>query len=92
MSRLVQVKSPIFALFLSAILPGAGQLYNGDAKAGIIYIILTLISIPLFFIVIGYITYSIIWFIAVYTAYTGAQKVNRAFMGQAQQGKIEKLD
>jgi len=92
MQKPIQIKSPIFALFLSAIFPGIGQLYNGDAGAGILYIILALISIPLCLIIIGYFTYIIVWIIAVITAYTGAQRVNRVFMAQIKQQKPEKLD
>lgn len=92
MEKPVQIKSPLFALFLSALIPGLGQIYNGHTGIGILYVILALISVPLAFILIGYVTYAIIWFIAVITAYTGAQRVNRVFMAQMQHQKPEKLD
>lgn len=92
MQKPVQVKSPLFALFLSALIPGLGQIYNGDTRVGILYIVLDIISIPLAFIIIGYILYAIVWIIAVITAYTGAQRVNRVFMTQMQHQKPEKLD
>ncbi|MGB7290945.1 MAG: hypothetical protein WBD99_02065 [Thermodesulfobacteriota bacterium] len=92
MAKQVQVKSPLFSLFLSALIPGLGQIYNGDTGVGILFILLSLISIPLFFIIIGYFLYAIVWIIAVITAYTGAQKANRVFIAQMQQQKPEKLD
>ena len=92
MEKPIQIKSPVFSLFLSALIPGLGQIYNGNTGIGILYIVLALISIPLFFIVIGYFTYVIVWLIAVITAYTGAQKVNRVFSAQVHQRKPEKLD
>ena len=92
MQKPVQIKSPFFALFLSALLPGLGQLYNGHTGIGILFIIIALISIPLAFILRGYVTYAIVWIIAVITAYTGAQRANRVFMEQIHHQKPEKLD
>ena len=92
MEKPVQIKSPLFALFLSALIPGLGQIYNGQTGMGILYIVLGLVSIPLVFILIGYFLYAIVWIIAVITAYTGAQRVNRVFMAQIQPQKPEKLD
>lgn len=92
MQKPVQIKSPLFALFLSALLPGLGQLYNGHTGVGILYIIIALLSIPLAFIFIGFVTYAAVCFIAVITAYTGAQRINSLFMAQMHNQKPEKLD
>lgn len=92
MEKPVQIKSPLFAAFMSALIPGLGQLYNGQTWMGILYIALGLVSIPLIFILVGYFLYAIVWVIAVITAYTGAQRVNRVFATQMQSQKPEKLN
>lgn len=92
MQKPIQIKSPFFALLLSALVPGLGQLYNGQTGRGIVYIFTALVSIALTTIFIGFITYFAIWLVAMITAYTGARKANSRFAAQIQRQKPEKLD
>ena len=63
------VKSPGLALFLSFLLPGAGQIYNGDTGKGIL---LCFAFCLLVWILIGW----IFWVVAMVDAYQSAQNIN----------------
>ena len=65
----VQTKSPGLALFLSFIMPGAGQLYNGDIGKGILLFFSFWILVWIF---IGW----IFWIVAMVDAYQSAQNIN----------------
>lgn len=62
-------KSPGLALFFSLILPGAGQIYNGDTGKGILLFFAFLLFVWIF---IGW----IFWIVAMVDAYQSAQKIN----------------
>lgn len=64
-----QVKSPGLALFLSFIMPGAGQLYNGDIGKGILLFLAFWLLVWIF---IGW----IFWVVAMVDAYQSAQNIN----------------
>lgn len=49
------------ALFLSAFLPGLGQLYLGEYRNGIVFLGLVLIAAVTAFIGIGYYLYFLVW-------------------------------
>jgi TM2 domain-containing membrane protein YozV/RNA polymerase subunit RPABC4/transcription elongation factor Spt4 len=81
-----QQKNPALAAFLSFIIVGLGQIYNGEfAKGILLLLILPTIGLVLFFMI--YLTYFLffiipfIWFIAVYDAYATAKKINQRIMG-----------
>jgi TM2 domain-containing membrane protein YozV len=80
----VKVKEPILSVILSFILPGLGQVYNGQAKKGIIllagYILMWIASFVLMIVLIGFCLMLIpivIWLYAMYDAYVTADKVNK---------------
>lgn len=71
-----QEKNPGLAAVASALVPGLGQIYNGQILKGIVIMILMGISILLAFIIIGIFTSFILWVYAVYDAYDTAKKIN----------------
>ncbi|HJQ69046.1 MAG TPA: hypothetical protein VKA70_08740 [Blastocatellia bacterium] len=65
----VQTKNPGLALFLSFIMPGAGQLYNGDVGKAVLLFLAFWILVWIF---IGW----IFWIVAMVDAYHSAQNIN----------------
>jgi TM2 domain-containing membrane protein YozV len=70
-------KEPLLALILSFLLPGLGQIYNGDTNNGIVLIIATVVSWLLTSVCIGLFVFIAIWAYAMYDAYTTAEKINQ---------------
>jgi TM2 domain-containing membrane protein YozV len=70
-------KEPLFSLVLSFLLPGLGQIYNGQTNRGLIFIICTIASWLLTAACIGIFIFLGIWVYAMYDAYTVAQQINR---------------
>lgn len=70
------MKSAGLAAVLSLILPGLGQIYNGQILKGIILIIIDAINGALMFVLIGFITWPITVLYAVYDAYKTAERIN----------------
>jgi TM2 domain-containing membrane protein YozV len=64
-------KSPGIAALLSFVFTGLGQVYNGDFKRGVLFLIGTLVG-TLFFIVPG----IIVWGYQIYDAYSTAKKMS----------------
>ena len=54
---------------LSFFLPGLGQIVKGRVWKGIGLMLGAFISIPLMFLLIGFLTYPVIWIYSVYDAY-----------------------
>lgn len=70
-------REPLLALILSFLLPGLGQIYNGDTNNGIIFIVATVVSWLMTSVCIGLFLFVGIWAYAMYDAYTRAIKINR---------------
>ncbi len=70
-------KEPLLALIFSFLLPGLGQIYNGNTNNGIILIIGTVVSWLMTSVCIGFFIFIGIWAYAMYDAYTRADKINR---------------
>jgi TM2 domain-containing membrane protein YozV len=70
-------KEPLFSLVLSFLIPGLGQLYNGDNDKGLKLILCAVAAYLLTAICIGIFIYPVIWVYAMYDAYTSAEKINR---------------
>lgn len=64
---------PGIAAIASALLPGLGQMYNGQIAKGIILLIAYSFSAMLIFIFIGIFMVVPIWLFAIYDAYSVAQ-------------------
>ena len=69
-------KSPALAAILSFLIVGLGQIYLGLTKKGILLFIGAVISGFLMLIIIGWITWLIVWGYAIYDAYNSANKIN----------------
>lgn len=69
-------KNPGFAAVASFLFAGLGQIYNGEFLKGFLFIVVQVINFLLIFIVIGFITYPIVWAIGIYDAYRSAEKIN----------------
>lgn len=68
-------KSPEFAAILSFLIIGLGQIYLGLTKKGVILFLAAVISGILMLVIIGWITWLIVWGYAIYDAYKSAQKM-----------------
>lgn len=69
-------KNPGIAIVLSFFFPGLGQLYNGEIKKGILFIVCYAISIVLMFVIIGFFTAFIVWIWAMVDANSSAKRIN----------------
>lgn len=70
-------KNPGFALMLSFIVPGFGQLYNNQIQKGIGFIVVWFISILLLVFIVGVFILLIIWIYAMYDAYNTSKDLNK---------------
>lgn len=72
----VAPKNPAISMLVSFFLPGVGSMINGDVGTGIAILILWLISFPLMFFFIGFLTLigAFVW--GLVDAYQGARRWN----------------
>ena len=75
------MKNPGLAAVLSFFVPGLGQIYNGQIGKGIAFIIGAVISGFLTMLIIGFITYPVLWIWAMVDAYKTAERLNGEFSG-----------
>jgi TM2 domain-containing membrane protein YozV len=71
-------KNPVLSLILSLVIPGLGQIINGDTTKGVILIVAYVIAWFTCFIVIGFILVPVVIAYAAYDAFQGAKKWNVA--------------
>jgi TM2 domain-containing membrane protein YozV len=64
-------KNPLIAGFCSSVLPGLGQVYNGETAKGFVIFLFALAGLVIFLI-----PGLIVWLYAMYNAYTVAGKMN----------------
>ena len=69
-------KNAGLAALASLIIPGAGQVYNGQIAKGLIIMVLNVISFLSIAVLIGFITTPVIYIYAIYDAYQTAEKIN----------------
>ena len=70
------MKSAGLAAVLSFFWTGVGQIYNGQILKGLILILVQVVNSLLMFVLIGFITYPIVWIWGMYDAYKTAEKYN----------------
>ena len=70
-------KNPGLAVLISFFVPGVGSLVNGNTTIGVIILVGWIVSIPLMFVCIGFVTYFGFWIWGMIDAYTSAQKWNQ---------------
>ncbi len=75
-------KSSGLAALLSFLIIGLGQVYIGLTKKGIILFIAAIISGVLMMVIIGWITWLIVWGYAIYDAYNSAEKMKNGIAVQ----------
>ena len=67
------VGNPGTAAILSALWTGLGQIYNGQLGKGIALMIIQGVNVALMFVVIGFITFPIVWIYGIWDAHTVAK-------------------
>lgn len=65
----VKSKNPGIAALLSFFYTGLGQIYNGQIGKGVIFAIIQAVNIALMFVLIGFITYPVLWIWGMIDAY-----------------------
>lgn len=73
----MMLRNPGIAAVLSFFWTGVGQIYNGEIVKGIMLILIQMVNVALMFILIGFITYPIVWIWGMYDAYKVAERMNR---------------
>lgn len=73
----VEKKTPIVAVILSFLFPGLGQFYNDQSTKGLYFLILAIASWVLMLILIGVLTYILVWIWSIFDAYQSAEAINR---------------
>jgi len=71
------MKNSGLSAVLSFFFTGLGQIYNGEIGKGILFILVQVINIILMFVIIGFVTYFIVWVWGMVDAYKTAEKLNR---------------
>lgn len=71
------LKNPGIAAVLSFFWTGVGQIYNGQLMKGLILIVVQLINSALMFVLIGFITFPLVWIWGIYDAYQVADRMNK---------------
>lgn len=69
-------KSSGLAAIASFLIPGLGQIYNGQIGKGIMFMIIGIIFALLMFVLIGFILLPLFWIYNIYDAYKTAEKIN----------------
>ncbi len=70
------MKNPGVAAVLSFFITGLGHIYNGMIGKGILLFLIQLVNIGLTSILVGYVTFFIVWIYAIVDAYKSAERIN----------------
>lgn len=70
------MKSPGIAAVLSFFITGLGQIYNGQILKGLVLMGIQIINGVLMVVIIGFITYPIVWIYGIYDGYKTAERLN----------------
>ena len=54
---------------------GLGQIYNGEILKGVLLMVIQVINVLLMFVVIGFVTYPLVWVYGIWDAYKKCRKV-----------------
>ena len=72
------MKNSGIAAVLSFFFSGLGQIYNGQIAKGVLFIVLQGVNLFLMFILVGFITYPIVWIWGMVDAFKTAEKMNHS--------------
>lgn len=70
------LKSPGLAAVLSLIIPGLGQIYNGEIGKGLAMVIVSIIMWVLVWLLIPFLVIIVLWVYGIYDAYKKAERIN----------------
>lgn len=70
------MKNAGLAAVLSFLIPGLGQIYNGQITKGLLIVVVQAINVALTNVLIGFVFYPIVLIYAVFDAYRTAQRIN----------------
>lgn len=79
-----KLKNPVISAILSFVIPGLGQIYNGQIVKGVGFVFIAVFLLFAILIFVGYVypiswiyvIYPIFWIYAIYDAYTTAKKID----------------
>jgi TM2 domain-containing membrane protein YozV len=93
-NKKLQRKDPALAGVLSFLIPGLGQIYNGDIERGVMIIIVQILQgVAGAFIYVTFFTAFIVWIWNIFDAVNGAKKINESIDKEEQQkDKTMKVD
>jgi TM2 domain-containing membrane protein YozV len=69
-------KNPGIAAVLSFFFTGLGQIYNGEIGKGLLMMIVQMVNVVLMFVLIGFITFPILWGYGIWDANKRAKEIN----------------
>ena len=72
------MKNSGLAAVLSFFFTGLGQIYNGQIGKGVLFILIQGVNLLLMFMLVGFVTYPIVWIWGMLDAYKTAEKMNRS--------------
>jgi TM2 domain-containing membrane protein YozV len=70
------MKSAGLAAVLSFLIPGLGQIYNGQILKGLILVVVQAINMALIHVLIGFVFYPIVLVYAIFDAYRSTERIN----------------
>jgi TM2 domain-containing membrane protein YozV len=70
------MENPGTAAVLSFLISGMGQIYHGQIAKGVGFVALQLVNLTLMTVLIGYVTFFLLWVYAIYDAHKQAEKIN----------------
>lgn len=68
-------KNAGLAAVLSFLIPGLGQIYNGQIIKGFLIVLIQAVNVALFHVLIGFVFYPIVLVYAVFNAYRAARRI-----------------
>jgi hypothetical protein len=74
------MKSEALAILISALLPGLGILYTGQAKGLLYFLGFIIFSAIMFFVPLGFVLVFLGWLFLIYKSYETARNYNRYLM------------
>lgn len=66
-------KNPATAGALSFLMPGLGQVYNGEVGKAVLLWAIQIVNVLLMFVVVGFVTYPAVWLYGIWDAYNTAK-------------------
>lgn len=71
-------KNPGLAAVASFFFSGLGQIYNGEILKGVLLMVIQVFNVLLMFVLVGFLTYPLVWVYGIWDAYKSAEKFNLA--------------